>query len=105
MNSNTVILKTKEYNELRDFKEGIRRGDTYILKSLHSPCWNVFVSTEIAIKDLSVINNSLFEEIENIRLKQYEQTKNMSIFQFIKLKYTRRKIKTVLVSCNKDLKL
>jgi hypothetical protein len=94
MQANTVLLKVEEFNELRDFKKEIKKGYTYVLKSKNSAIWNVFVATDEAIKDLAEINDSLFKEITQMKEHEYDNVKKMSIYQFLKLKYTRKPLIT-----------
>ncbi len=88
----TVTINLDHYNELRDYKEKIENGHTYLGCAIG---WGImkkgFISTDRAIEILTKDYNELLhkheKECENNKIAVDRKIKSMSLFQFIKLKF------------------
>lgn len=92
---NTATLNLFEYNELRDFKKEIEKGNTYHTSNYYQGMGlyqyqNQFISTDEAVKKIAEENASLLKEIQVLKDKDkpkgktIEEVKKMSIWQFRK---------------------
>lgn len=69
----TVIISIKDYNELRDFNEAIKRGDT-VTNAYYG--WKFYKPDE-ACKELNDVNNSLRDNNHELtRLLEKYKTEN-----------------------------
>jgi hypothetical protein len=104
MEANTVVLSLPEYNNLRDFKTNLEKGNTYRYTSYQqisnyaSIQINNFVTTDEAVKVVTQANEVLSDRItelvtENQNLqqgivkgwdKEIDKVRKMSIWQFLK---------------------
>lgn len=94
MEINTILLNLEVYNELRDFKKEIESKNT--CRVVSSGGWNniSYISTDVAIKEMSQRLDELEEENKVLRNFKYavekhpsiSEIKNMSWWQFRKWK-------------------
>lgn len=108
METNTVVLTLSDYNELREFKEKMEKGNTYVVPQPHtynswlnnySPLPSVkYITTDMAVKELlgrndklSAINEELNIECNHLRNSRpnIRELKRMSIWEFIKWRKTK----------------
>lgn len=88
MEKGTVTLSLEKYNELRDFKQKIEEGKTYVKGKtyvIQTGMWNTktFITTDEAIKSIAETNKELGEEI--VRLKNIShELRKMSYWEFRK---------------------
>lgn len=90
MEKNTVLLSLEQYNELRDFKKEIEKGN--VLKIYYSYSGydhNDFINIGDALKEISEVNNGLLKEkmaLEQKLENKNDEIKKMSYWQFRKWK-------------------
>ena len=90
MEVNTVCINTEEYLDLIKFKEHIESGSTFIVRSHGLLYVEKYITTDEAIKSISLMNQSLvkrIEELEQMKEPKYVSNfdlKRMSIWQLIK---------------------
>ena len=103
METNTVVLTLSDYNELREFKEKMEKGNTYMVPQPHtnsswltnySPLPSVkYITTDMAVRELldrndklSFINDELNNEVNRLLNSRPNigRLKSMSIWEFIK---------------------
>ena len=111
METNTVVLSLSDYNELREFKEKMEEGNTYMLLQpyTYSSGWMnnyglmppaKYITTDMAVRELLDRNDKLSafnEELANecTRLKSSHpninigRLKSMSIWEFIRWRKTK----------------
>jgi hypothetical protein len=73
----TVKISLKDYNELRDFKNGIENGNTIVVFDVRRGT-GIYVSTNDTVKELAEMNSGLVEEMNN----KEKKLKKMSIWEF-----------------------
>jgi hypothetical protein len=82
----TVTISVEEYNEMRDFYNGMKANKTTISGGWHNLI--SVVSTEEAVKIIASHNDSLQKEIVEMKNSKLtlDKIKSMSLFEFIKWK-------------------
>ena len=95
MDKNTVVLDLEEYKKLRDFKEAIEKGNSFVVYWGSYTGYNV-VTTDEAVKQLIKANNEINEQKNKLAQQLYncqhpeskvftiEEVKTMSIWKFLK---------------------
>lgn len=110
METNTVILSLFEYNALRDFRENLENGKTYIIngyQNTNSWCGytptSTYVTSDVAVEQIAAKNDELFSEVGRLKAEIYElkhptkketnieDIKKMSVIKFIKWKKSLKK--------------
>ena len=109
METNTVVLSLSDYNELREFKEKMEEGNTYMLPQphTHSSVWTTnyglipsakYITTDMAVRELLDRNDKLSAINEELANKCYlsnnsrpniGELKRMSIWEFIRWRKTK----------------
>lgn len=108
MEKNTVILDAETYNQLRDFRTNIEKGNTAF--SYNGYTSKTFITTNDAISSVIADNNSLkkmndahkeevallwkkIDELKSPKEKEItiEEIQKMNIFEFAKWKKTKNK--------------
>ena len=109
METNTVVLSLSDYNELREFKEKMEEGNTYMVPQLHnySSGWTnhyelmpsaKYITTDMAVRELldrndklSAFNEELHNECTRLKSSQLNigRLKSMSIWEFIRWRKTK----------------
>ena len=109
METNTVVLTLSDYNELREFKEKMEEGNTYMLPQphTHSSVWTnhyglipsaKYITTDMAVRELldrndklSALNEELANECyrSNHSRPNIGELKRMSIWEFIRWRKTK----------------
>jgi ribosomal protein L9 len=98
MDKNTVVLDLEEYNKLRDFKEGIEKGNSFTVYwgSGYAGYKYKVVTTDEVVKQIMEANNNINKEKNNLIQQLYncqhpeskvftvEDIKKMSIWKFLK---------------------
>ena len=88
MQKNTVMLDVEKYNELRDFKQKIEEGYTFMVYPGFS--YPYVVTTDRALEEILSINKQLQNQIEDLKIGNFKkelsvsEIKRMSIWQFLK---------------------
>ena len=94
METNTVLLSLEDYNELRDFKTEIEKGNTFCGWHYGWGSDVRYISTDEAVREMAECNKELQDKIhelndtiagkpKEIKLKDVYK---MSIWQFMKWK-------------------
>ena len=101
MQNNTVILDLKEYNRLTEFEKEIKSGKKIVITNYsHLKSIEYVTDSEIAsrlnkeIEDMEIINDRNIKQL-SLKIKEIEDLKNLSIWQFIKLKIKYNESKTM----------
>ena len=109
METNTVVLSLSDYNELREFKEKMEEGNTYMSPQphTHSSVWinhyglipsAKYITTDMAVRELldrndklSAINEELANKyhLSNNSRPNIGELKRMSIWEFIRWRKTK----------------
>ena len=91
MNIDTVVISTKEYNNLRDFKTEIENGNT-IAYGVWSERYHI-ISKDEALEEVGKENKrleikiaKLKEELKGKKEETIQTIKDMNLFQVIKWK-------------------
>jgi len=66
MEVNTVCISTEEYLDLIKFKEHIESGSTFIVRSKGMLYVEKYITTDEAIKSISLMNQSLVKRIDEL---------------------------------------
>ena len=69
MEKDTVLLSIDKYNALRDFRNEIERGNTYLINGSSGffITDSKFISTDLCIEFISKVNNSLQKQIDELK--------------------------------------
>ena len=91
MEKNTINLDVKEYNEMRDFNEAIKKGDSVRVFWGWNSYENEFYTRDEVVKKIAEANDKLrieIKELNNPEKKQpsFDELKDMSWWQFRKWK-------------------
>jgi len=72
MEKNTVLLSLEDYNELREFREEVKKGKTVVLSHYRCDVGTEYITTVEAIDKLAEQNSGLIEDIKSYRDEIYE---------------------------------
>lgn len=89
MEVNTVCISVEKYNELREFKENIERGNSFVVRS-SGMCWvERYISNNDVVKNIALMNQRLvkrIDELEAIKEPKYPYMEVSKRFLFWKYK-------------------
>jgi hypothetical protein len=83
MEKDTVLLSLETYNQLRDFKENIEKGNSIEITGYGYSCYQKFITTDEAIKNLMKDKDNLQKEISE--LKQGEKPREITLYEIKKM--------------------
>jgi len=81
MEKDTVVLNIRDYNELRDFKQYIEKNYTLKVSNFHYSRIDTYITKDEAVKE---VVDKLNEA--TVKLKEIDDIKNMSYWEFRKWK-------------------
>lgn len=89
MEPNTILLDVEKYNELRDFKLNIEKGNTLYVYNNYGHYGAHFITESEAVEKLTKHIKELddiIDELKNPKTKEIDirEIKRMSIFEFLK---------------------
>jgi hypothetical protein len=91
MEKNTINLSVEDYNEMRDFNEAIKKGNSVRVFWGYNGYENKFYIKDEAVKIIAEANAKLKKEIKELsnpekKQPSFEELKEMSWWQFRKWK-------------------
>ncbi len=91
MEKNTINLSVEEYNEMRDFNEDIKKGNSVRVFWGYNSYDTELYTTDEAVKMIAEANDKLKTEIDELRNPEkkqpsFDELKEMSWWQFRKWK-------------------